>query len=53
MIISGKHIPRRALLKGLGVSVALPLLELGLGPPPVVVTLQTSFPSCKFGKTFT
>ena len=27
MFITGKHIPRRALLKGLGVSLALPLLD--------------------------
>ncbi len=27
MFITGKHIPRRAMLRGLGVSLALPLLD--------------------------
>ena len=27
MIITGKHLPRRTFLKGLGVSLALPMLD--------------------------
>jgi hypothetical protein len=51
MIVTGKHIPRRTVLRGLGAAISLPLLD-GMVPAFAAIRTSAAKPVRRFGAVF-